>query len=207
MAGSGKSYWSRKLAEYGFRRICCDDLIEARLAPELRRPDGTTMGMGEWMGLPYESGYGERESKYLTYEMQVMTEVLEDLEGHEKNVEENIVVDTTGSVIYTGQEMLTRLKGYTTMVYLPTPPEAQELMLKAYLSNPGPMLWRDAFSKESKETNEEALIRCYPRLLIARQRLYEAYADVTIDYDRRKEESFGVDDFFNRIRIPEQPQR
>ena len=196
MAGSGKSYWSMKLAEYGFRRICCDDLIAARLAPELRRPDGTTMGMGEWMGLPYESGYGERESKYLTYEMQVMTEVLEDLEGNEKNVEENIIVDTTGSVIYTGDDILTRLKGYTTMVYLPIPPEAQETMLKAYLSNPGPMLWRDVFSKESKETNEEALVCCYPRLLMARQRLYEAYADVTIDYDRRREEGFGMDDFF-----------
>ncbi len=207
MAGSGKSYWSLRLAEHGFRRICCDDLIAARLAPELRKPDGTTADMGAWMGFPYELGYGERESKYLTYERQVMREILEELEGGEKNVEENLVIDTTGSVVYTGDNMLTRLKGCTTVVYLPIPPEAQEPMLKAYLSNPGPMLWRDAFTKGPGEANEEALARCYPRLLTARQRLYEPYADVTIDYYRRRGEGFGVEEFLNRVRIGRQPQR
>jgi shikimate kinase len=139
--------------------------------------------------------------------MEVMMAILDDLEGREKKVEENIVVDTTGSVIYTGDAMLTRLKGYTTVVYLPIPPEVQETMLKAYLSNPGPMLWRNAFNKRPKETNEEALARCYPQLLIARQRLYEPYADVTIDYYRRRGEGFGVEDFLNLIRMREQPQQ
>jgi len=196
-----------KLAEYGYRRICCDDLIAARLASQLRRPDGSTADMGAWMGLPYEWGYKERESKYLTYEMQVMTDILEDLQGQETRMKENTVVDTTGSVIYTGHAILTRLKERTTVVYLPIPPEAQETMLKAYLSNPGPMLWRNVFNKRPKETNEEALARCYPQLLIARQRLYEPYADVTIDYYRRREEDFGVEDFLNLIRMREQPQR
>ena len=54
MAGAGKTYWSIKLAQQGFRRFCCDDLIAAKLAPDLKRPDGSTMGMGEWMGFPYE---------------------------------------------------------------------------------------------------------------------------------------------------------
>jgi hypothetical protein len=103
--------------------------------------------------------------------------------------------------------MLTRLKGCTTVVYLPTPPEAQASMLNAYLSSPGPMLWRNQFSKGPKETNEEALARRYPQLLIARQRLYEPYADVIIDYHRRREEGFGVEDFLNLIKMREQPQR
>jgi shikimate kinase len=196
-----------QLAEYGYRRICCDDLIAARLASELRRPDGSTADMGAWMGLPYEWGYKERESKYLTYEIQVMMDILQDLQGQEKRMEENIVVDTTGSVIYTGEAILTRLKGYTTVVYLPIPPEVQETMLKAYLSNPGPMLWRNAFNKRPKETNEEALARCYPQLLIARQRLYEPCADVTINYYRRREEGFGVEDLLSLIRMPEQPRQ
>jgi shikimate kinase len=207
MAGSGKSYWSMKLAEYGYRRICCDDLIAARLASELKGPDGSTADMGAWMGLPYEWQYKERESKYLTYETQVMMDILEDLEGQETKVGEPIVVDTTGSVIYTGDAILTRLKGHTTVVYLPIPTEVQETMLKAYLSNPGPMLWRNAFNKRPQETNREALARCYPQLLMARQRLYEPYADVTIDYYRRREEGFGVEDFLNLIRMREQPQR
>ncbi len=196
-----------KLAEYGYRRICCDDMIAARLASELRRPDGSTANMGAWMGLPYEWGYKGRESKYLTYEVQVMMDILKDLEGQEEKVKENIVVDTTGSVIYTGDAILTRLKGRTTVVYLPIPPEAQETMLKAYLSNPGPMLWRSTFSRRPKETNKEALARCYPQLVITRQRLYESYADVTIDYYTRREEGFDVEDFLSLIRMREQPQQ
>jgi len=206
MAGSGKSYWSMRLAKHGFKRICCDDLIAARLASELRRPDGTAADMGTWMGFPYDPGYGERESKYLTYERQVMTQILEALEGGQRRVEGNVVVDTTGSVIYTGHHMLTRLKGCTTVVYLPTPPEAQALMLKAYLANPGPMLWRDQFKKRPKESKEDALARCYPQLLTARQQLYEPYADVTIDYDTRRQEGFAVEAFLKRIRIDKQPQ-
>jgi len=65
MAGSGKSYWSRKLAEHGFRRFCCDDMIEAKLAPELTRSDGTMMKVAEWMGFPYGPHYQECESQYL----------------------------------------------------------------------------------------------------------------------------------------------
>ena len=196
MAGSGKSYWSRKLAEHGFRRFCCDDMIEAKLAPELTKPDGTMMKVAEWMGFPYEPHYQECESQYLAYEAEVLTEILDYLENRENNPGENIVVDTTGSVIYIGEEILGRLQRYTTIVYLATPPEVQEQLLNAYISNPHPMLWRGAFSREPNETNEETIARCYPRLFFARKRLYERYADVTIDYYRRMEQSFGVNEFF-----------
>jgi hypothetical protein len=59
------------------------------------------------------------------------------------------------------------------------------------------MLWRDIFSKEPVETNKEALERCYPKLIIARQRLYERNADVEIDYYTRREEGFGVSGFLH----------
>jgi hypothetical protein len=55
------------------------------------------------------------------------------------------------------------------------------------------------FSKKHGETNEEALARCYPRLLFSRQRLYEQYADVTIDYYVRNQEGFGVKEFLEEI--------
>jgi len=199
MAGAGKSYWSMKLAEHGFRRFCCDDLIAAKLAPVLTRPDGTNMEMGEWMGFPYQHEYKRRESQYLTYEMEVLNEILAYLEGHENNPEENIVVDTTGSVIYTGAEILRRLRRYTTVVYLPIPPEVRERLLKAYISRPHPMLWKDSFNKEPGETNEESLARCYPRLLLAREPLYDQYADVRFDFYKRNEKGFGVSDFLNVI--------
>ena len=199
MAGSGKSYWSMKLVEHGFRRFCCDDLIAAKLDPELTRPDGTTMELGQWMGFPYESHYRERESKYLTYEIEVLTEILEYLESRKSNPEEKIVLDTTGSVIYTGERFLRRLRRYTTVIYLSIPPEVRGQLLKAYVSNPHPMLWRNVFSKEPDETEQEALARCYPRLVVARERLYEHYANVTIDYYRRSEEGFGVSNLLNVV--------
>lgn len=199
MAGSGKSYWSMKLVEHGFRRFCCDDLIAAKLDPELTRPDGTTMELGQWMGFPYEPHYRERESKYLAYEIEVLTEILEYLESRKSNPEEKIVLDTTGSVIYAGERILRRLRRYTTVIYLSIPPEVRGQLLKAYVSNPHPMLWRNVFSKDPDETEQEALARCYPRLIVARERLYDHYANVTIDYYRRREEGFGVSDLLNAV--------
>ena len=199
MAGSGKSFWSKKLAQHGFRRFCCDDLIAAKLAPDLTGPDGTTMEMGTWMGFPYERHYKKRESTYLTYEMEVLIEILDYLAGHKNTREENIVIDTTGSVIYTGEEILQKLCRHTTAIYLLTPPEIQERLLNAYISKPHPMLWRDSFSKKSGETNQEALARCYPQLLSARKRLYARYADVEIDYYRRNEKGFSVTDFLHIV--------
>ncbi len=150
MAGSGKSYWSIKLAQHGFRRFCCDDLIAAKLGSRLKRPDGTSMKMGEWMGFPYERDYKKHETQYLTYEIEVLIEILDYLRSHKNTPEENVVVDTTGSVIYTGEEILTKLCRCTTVIYLLTPPEVREGLLKAYIFNPHPMLWRDSFSKRDR---------------------------------------------------------
>ena len=199
MAGSGKSYWSTRLFEHGFRRFCCDDLIAAKLDPELTRPDGSTMELGQWMGFPYEPHYRERESKYLACEIEVLTEILDYLESRNSDPEEKIVVDTTGSVIYTGKRILRKLCQYTTVIYLSIPPEVREQLLKAYISSPHPMLWRDVFSKEPDETEQEALARCYPRLVAARERSYEHYANMTIDYCIRSEEGFGVNDLLHEV--------
>ena len=111
MAGSGKSTWSSKLAEHGFRRYCCDDLIAAKLAPELTRTDGSTMKMSEWMGFPFEPHYHEFESKYLNYEIDVLGELFEHLANLKNTSEVNIVIDTTGSVIYAGEVLLKKTQG------------------------------------------------------------------------------------------------
>ena len=199
MAGSGKSYWSKKLAHQGFKRFSCDDLIAAKLAPDLTRSDGTKMNMGKWMGFPYEYHYKKRESTYLAYEIEALIEILAYLDNHKDSPKENIVVDTTGSVIYTGDEILQKLGRYTTVVYLLTPPEVQDKLLSAYISKPHPMLWRDSFSKKPNETNQQALARCYPQLLSSRQRLYARYAVVEIDYYKRNEKGFTLTDFLYAV--------
>ena len=199
MSGSGKSYWSAKLAKHGFQHFDCDRKIASKLGSALTGADGTLRSLGEWMGFPYESGYKERESRYLSYEIEVMKKVLEELESPDRHSDDPIVVDTTGSVIYTAADILSRLKQCTTIIYLATPPEVQEQMLKAYMANPGPVLWRDVFQQEPNETREYALGRCYSHLLSTRQRLYERYADVTIDYYRLRAADFGVSELLNEI--------
>ncbi len=189
-----------KLAEICFRRFCCDDLIAEKLAPELRQANGTSRDLAEWMGFPYEPHYRARESRYLAFEIESLNEILVDIESCENNTSERVVIDTTGSVIYTGDNVLTRLRRCTTVVHLSTPPEVKERMLQLYVTQPRPVLWRDVFSRKPDETNEEALARCYPRLLFARERLYGRYADVSIDYHKRNEESFDANDLLEEIK-------
>ncbi|MBW1856724.1 MAG: hypothetical protein JRI42_00360 [Deltaproteobacteria bacterium] len=61
------------------------------------------------------------------------------------------------------------------------------------------MIWKDSFSQKPGETNQEALARCYPQLLSARERLYARYPDVEIDYYRRNETGFSVTDFLHIV--------
>ena len=111
-----------------------------------------------------------------------------------------IVVDTTPSVIYTGEEIIDRLRRNTTMVCLSVPPEMRRQMLKAYVARPRPVLWRrDAFTKQENETNERALARSYPMLLSQRERLYESYSDCRIDYYDCRKENLQAQDFLDLI--------
>jgi shikimate kinase len=203
MSGSGKSHWSTRLAEDGFKCFCCDELIAQKLASELIRPNGTFLDLGEWMGFPYEPRYKERESRYLDCEKEVLTEILDYLEVSRDTHNLKIVVDTTGSIIYTGEEIIDRLRRNTTMVYLSVPPDMRERMLKTYISKPRPVLWRDVFTKQENETNEQALARSYPTLLSQRERLYESYSDCRIDYYNYRKENLQTQDFLNLIDLKE----
>lgn len=199
MSGSGKSYWAEKLAEHDFKCFYCDDLIAEKLVSELMQPDGTIMELGEWMGFPYDTGYKERESKYLSAEKAVLSEVLNHIERHGNHSGEHFLIDSTGSVIYTGEKLLRKLRQNTTVVHLETPPEILEQMLTAYLSNRRPVLWRHLFSKAKNESNAGALARCYPKLLSEREHIYEQYADVSIDYYQHSKSGFGVREFLKIV--------
>ena len=97
MAGTGKSYWANRLAEHGFKTWCCDDMIQEKLMSLLIEQKAETETMGEWMGFPYDPGYGERQSKYLELERLVLEEILKDLETAEDDSREDVVVDTGGT--------------------------------------------------------------------------------------------------------------
>jgi shikimate kinase len=199
MSGSGKSFWSGKLSRSGFRRICCDELIAARLGNELGPMGGSIEAVGRWMGFPFEPNYKEREARYLACEMEVMAKILGKLDKVADNPEKAIVVDTTGSVIYTGERMLAKLRECSTVVHLSTPLEIQKMMLETYMKKPRPVLWRDMFSKRPEESNEQALARCYPQLLASRELQYKKLAHVTISYYQHRKTGFGLEAFLSEV--------
>ena len=203
MSGSGKSYWSEKLAWHGFKRFCLDALITQKLADKLGPEDLNPLTLGEWMGFPFQDGYQEREELYLSSEKQLMAEILDWIDENAcAGSQANVVLDTTGSVIYTGDNLLKRLKSLTTIVYFAVPAVIRAAMLRQYLSNPRPVLWRGFFNIEPGESVEEALFRSYNALLDSREIVYRQLADVEIDYFTRNSPDFKISDF---LEIAAQP--
>ena len=76
-------------------------------------------------------------------------------------------------------------------------------MLKTYITQRRSVLWIDVFDKEPKETKDETVKCCHPRLWVARERLNERYADVKINYYRLREEGFEVRDFLYEVEVRE----
>ncbi|HWZ55492.1 MAG TPA: hypothetical protein VNZ63_05430 [Verrucomicrobiae bacterium] len=175
MSGAGKSYWAQKLAAAGFRVISIDDRIEEKLAPELAA--GGYRGIGgvaAWMGWPTDTTYRERESEYLECEVSSMNEALDEMQS--AGDDEGIVLDTTGSVAYTGDEICRRMQSLTTVVYLEASPAEEQLLISRYLSDPKPVLWGDQFAQSPGESAHDAIARCYPQLIAHRKQMYARYA-------------------------------
>jgi shikimate kinase len=178
MSGSGKSHWTKNLAALGCPTVCCDDQIEARLAPLLQAGGYSGInGVAAWMGWPDSLTYAEREAQYLAEEIASLDEVLSTLE---KDAKRQLVLDTTGSVIYAGKHILHRLRRQMTVVYLAASADEQQLLIKRYLGDPKPVLWRGAFHPRPGETPHDTVARCYPVLIAARRQSYEALAQVTL---------------------------
>ena len=199
MTGTGKSYWSKRLAKAGFKRFSCDDLIAQRLAAEINNYNDSIKSLGEWMGRPHEARYSERAARYLELEKEMMLEIIAYLKSAQSRSEENIVIDTTGSVIYTGLEILQGLKEQSILTHLATPPEIQKQVMAYYLAKPGPVLWLDQFNLQPGETYPEAVARCYPLLLQSREKTYKEYAEISIGYYERRRLGFEVNDFIQLL--------
>ena len=198
MSGAGKSYWSSKLIKQGFHSFCCDDLFEKKVEEFLWLPNGKMLSMAEWMGHPYEPRYIQAEQNYLEFEVEMMESICSFLREDEYQ-DKNVVVDTTGSLIYTGSTLIGCLREITTIVYLKAQLGSIKAMYETFLRDPKPVLWQGRFNKHPQESNQEALLRCYPELLRSRQREYERYADVAIDFETLHKRGFGVKGFLETI--------
>jgi hypothetical protein len=179
MSGSGKSFWTKKLAAAGWRSVCCDDLIEERLAPRLAAGGYAGInGVAAWMGWPNSATYGQREAEYLAEEIGVMDEFLSNLEKDSAGTP--IVLDTTGSVIYAQNNILMRLRRQMTVVHLANTEQEQRMLVERYLNDPKPVLWRGTFHVKDQETPRETVARCYPLLIAARRKSYETLAHCAV---------------------------
>jgi hypothetical protein len=197
MSGTGKTFWSKRLAQSGHPAFCCDDHIEQRLRPRLDAGAHTGIhGLASWMGWPDSPTYAQREADYLTEEIATLGEVLTELG---RDPQRELILDTTGSVIYAGNHLLLRLRRQMTIVYLAASAAEQRLLVERYLNDPKPVLWRGAFQPKAGETPRETVARCYPVLIEARRRSYEALAHRTLPIAALRHGNIDAEGFLNEI--------
>ena len=197
MSGAGKTFWTKKLAADGCPAVSCDDRIEQKLGSRLAAGEYSGInGVAAWMGWPDAATYAQRESEYLDEEIHTLDEILTELEQQPLK---SLVLDTTGSVIYSGNNLLMRLRRQMTIVHLAASAEEQQLLIERYLNDPKPVLWRGAFQPKSGEKPRETVARCYPALIAARRQSYEALAHCTLQVAALRDGSLDAPSFLKMI--------
>ena len=180
MSNVGKTRRAKSLvadSSLNFLWLNGDDLVEAKLKPFLEGKGFKGVdGVAAWMGQPYDARYLETQQLFLKFEGEAMMEI-------DFSAVRNMVIDTTGSVIYLKRRVLQRLLENTIMVYLEATDDVKKVLFERYISNPKPVIWGSSFNKHAGETDLDALKRCYPQLLEFRAARYAEFADITIPYD------------------------
>lgn len=189
MSNTGKTLWANKLKEIGFTNFCCDDLIEEKLEPELEKNGYKGIeDIVKWLGYPYQELFAKNEETYLNFEIETMQRIADRLNKPNKT---NTIIDTTGSVIYSGSKIQKNLAALSFIIYIKIPEKMIHQMVENYFKRPKPVLWMNNFNKNEKENNEESLKRCYPELLASRDKLYTSYADKIIPYESLRKDMSG----------------
>ena len=197
MSNIGKTLWSKHLSKIGFNHICCDDLIEDKLEPELKALGYKGLqDIAKWLGHPYEERFTENQKLYLALEIETMKEILNQI----KQKSNNTVIDTTGSVIYTGENICSAIKAKSLVIYIESSKKMKDKMFNNFLKHPKPIVWGDSYQRKNDETNKVALARCYPDLLAYRSRLYEKYADLKIPAHKVDSSKIDTDEFLQIVK-------
>lgn len=199
MSGIGKSYWSQQLEQLGWARYDCDAMIADRLGEliDIKPGEDAVIAVGRWMGMPWTAGYAEREAQYLDLERQVTAQALDAMA--ELPEDQPAILDTTGSVIYTGDALLDRIRQQCKVVYLDAPESVREQMVALYCDQPKPVLWQGGYRAEPGESQADALSRCYSALLADRTTQYARLAQVTLDYHALRAPGTGIEHLLGQI--------
>ena len=177
MSNVGKTYWAKRLADTGFLHVNCDALIEEKLRREIPGfGEKGIRGVASWMGQPHEEGFAEKQKKYLEHEASVMREIIHAARGKKQNV----VIDTSGSVVHAGDGPCASLAEHSFIVYIEVPKGGEQQMLELFLKEPKPVVWEQFFTQKDGEPAKDALARSYLELLDFRAGKYRHYADVVV---------------------------
>ena len=180
MSGSGKTYWSKKLAKkFQLNHVEFDELIgkSGEVANLIKNYPGRDSAekLGNYFGKPWNKEYKSKEIHFLSIERKFLS----------KRYNPGTILDLTGSAIYHPSQMR-KIAKKGLVIYIETSEEAQREMFRIFMRDPKPICWNNLFKKRNKENNEKALERCYPMLLKYRAKLYEKYADVKIPFEAHK---------------------
>ncbi|MBI4652643.1 hypothetical protein HY750_00075 [Candidatus Kuenenbacteria bacterium] len=199
MSNVGKSAWSKKLEKLkGFKRYCCDDLIEKYLGPELKALGYAGIeNVSRWMGQPYNQRFKKNSQRYLELEAKSLKDSLEEINRLKDNI--NVVIDTTGSVVYMPKKILNILTTRTKIVYLEAPVGMMKAIIKKYIDKPKPVIWGDLYQPLAGEDKNETLKRCYLKLLKYRTNLYEKLGAIKINDITRTKKDFTVENLLELI--------
>lgn len=178
MSGIGKSYWSKKLEQQGFIRFGCDDLITEHLAHQFGFANTMDFDMHAWVGYPDQITHAEHAQKYLQTEKLVLQDIIKFLEN--ANEDQNIVIDSTGSIIYMEPAIINQIQKLTDFVYLDITSEDLDKMLAYYLNNPVAIIWNGYFQPKPNENRQKTFERCYPQLIKSREQKYKEIAKIIV---------------------------
>jgi hypothetical protein len=182
MSGVGKSHWAKKAKTLGFRRYDLDALIAKRLEEKLPQDLNLspTKRMAVWMGFPGDENYIARRDEYLSLEDEITNGVLDEVSMI--NPRENVLIDTTGSVIHLPYETRQRVLDISAeVIYLESTDVNRKHVQDNFTLDPKPIVWPDGiYEFRNGRTQQESLIASFPRLLEYRTSLYERIATVTI---------------------------
>jgi shikimate kinase len=131
-----------------------------------------------------------------------MGEALDEIQASN---EEGIILDTTGSAVYTGEAICRRMQSLTTVVYLEAGPAEEQVLIARYLSDPKPVLWGDAYVPLPGESTPDAIARCYPQLIAQRKKLYENYAHHVVSMEVLRNADVSARDFLELLNRQARP--
>lgn len=185
MSNAGKSYRSRILQnEEGFLWYQVDKAIQKAL-----RFDEMSE-ISDWLGMPTNPTYPEREAKYLALEDEYTKHAAMRTGG------KNFVFDTTGSVAHLAPSTIDVLKANCLVVHLDVGEDSLEKMMQKFREEPKPVAWCGYFTITEGESEQEAFERCYPKLLHDRLAAYRTLAHINIPTleirDTSGKETLGV---------------